>query len=258
MNTQAESKKYEDEYHLMGEDFERDHEGKNYLSEHDRINVAIRLGFIRKVYGILSCQLLMSTIMCALSMYSKSFFQFQAENAGLLIFSILVTLVLPCLAMCFNDLFRKVPTNYIFLGTFTFFESYLISFICGASNPRLVFMAASMTFAMVLGLTVYAMTTKTDITMMGGMIFILGMSVFLLALFAMFTNNKLIHVFISTLWIIIFGVYLVYDTQLIMGNGELKLTVDDYILASFMLYLDIVNLFLNLLQILNIVSGDSR
>ena len=254
MNTIGQNQKGENnEYHLIDDDIEMN---KNYFGDYNKINLAIRLGFIRKVYSILSFQLLLSTIMCGLSMSSTSFLKFQNDNFWLLIVSLVITIILPCFALCFNDLFRKVPSNYIFLFTFTFFESYIISYICGMSNPRLVFMAATMTFAMVLGLTVYAATTKHDITMQGGFIMILGLSVCLLALFAMFTNNSIVHIFISTLWIVIFGMYLVYDTQLILGNGELKLTVDDYILASFMLYLDVINLFINLLQILNIISGD--
>jgi FtsH-binding integral membrane protein len=255
MNT-SNNKNDSNKYHLYTEDPESLEKDGNAISGYDKLNVSIRLGFIRKVYGILSLQLLLSTFMCLLSMYSQSFFKFQMENAWLIIFSFLVTLILPCLGLCFTDMFRKVPSNYIFLFTFTFFESYIVSCICGMTSPRLVFMAAAMTFGMVLGLTVYASTTKRDLTLQGGFIFILGFSVLLLAIFAMFTTNPFVHILISSLWVFVFGLYLVYDTQLILGNGELKLTVDDYIWASFMLYLDIINLFLNLLQILKIISND--
>lgn len=246
------------EYNLMHDDIENGQKGQAmYMSEYGKINLSIRLGFVRKVYGIVSCQLLLSTFMCLLSMYSTSFFQFQMEHFGLMIFFMIMTIALPCFALCFDQLLRQVPTNYIFLATFTLLESYIVGFLCGMSNPKVVFMAAFMTFAMVVGLTFYACTTKTDITLQGGSIFILGFAVFLLATFALFTDNKIIHIFISTLWIIVFGIYLIYDTQLILGNGSLKLTTDDYILASFMLYLDVINLFVNLLQILNIISGDN-
>jgi FtsH-binding integral membrane protein len=233
--------KLEDEKNTLGNSFSND----------VRIDQAIRLGFIRKVYGILSVQMLLTTFMCFLSMFSKSFLRFQMENMWLIVTAMICTLILPCLFFCYEDLFRKVPTNYIILGVFTLFESYIVGFICGVTNPRVVFMAAFMTFAMVIGLTLYAMTTKTDITMQGGTLFIIGMAIMLLAIFALFTHNKIVHVFISTLWVILFGIYLVYDTQLIIGNHKLRLDSDEYILASFMLYLDIINLFLNLLQILS-------
>lgn len=255
MNTNG-NKNELNNYNLLIDDPESLEKNRNAISGYDKLNVSIRLGFIRKVYGILSLQLLLSTLMCWLSIYSISFLRFQLENGWLIILSFIVTAILPCLGLCFSELFRTVPTNYIFLFTFTFFESYIVSFICGITNPRLVLMAAAMTFAMVFGLTLYAMTTKRDITLQGGFILILGLSVLLLAIFALFTSNPIVHILISSLWVLIFGIYLVYDTQLILGNGELKLSVDDYIWASFMLYLDIINLFLNLLQILRIVSNN--
>lgn len=233
--------KLEDDKNTVGNSFSNDF----------RIHEAIRLGFIRKVYGILCGQMLLTTFVCFLSMFSNSFLKFQVENIWLILMAMMITLVIPCLVCCKEDIFRKVPTNYIILAVFTLCESYIVGFICGLTNPRVVFMAAFMTLSMVIGLTVYAMTTKTDITMKGGILFIVGMGIMLLAVFALFTNNKLVHVFISTLWVILFGVYLVYDTQLIIGNHKLKLDSDEYILASFMLYLDIINLFLNLLQIIS-------
>jgi FtsH-binding integral membrane protein len=237
-------------------DQEQGQETKPLLT--DKLQSQIRLGFIRKVYGILSAQLFMSSLMCLLSMYSKSYLQFQINNIWLLYFCLFGTIILSFLTLCFDSLLRKVPTNYIFLFTFTFMESYIIGFICGLMDPRIVFMAAFMTFALVLGLTVYAMTTKNDITMQGGLLFIISLAILMFALFAMFTDNKIVNIIISSLWIILFGIYLIYDTQLIMGNGKLMLTTDDYILASFMLYLDIINLFINLLQILNILFGGNN
>jgi protein lifeguard len=47
--------------------------------------------------------------------------------------------------------------------------------------------------------------------------------------------------------------YLVYDTQIIVG-GEHKsyqFDMDDYVLAALVIYLDIINLFILLLQLLN-------
>lgn len=240
------------DYHLLDDDLE----AQNQRNHQEKWDVLLRLGFIRKVYGILSIQLLATTFMCFLSMASTSFFQFQLNNIWLFIFAMLLTLILPCFVFCFSSLLKEVPKNYIFLGVFTLCESYLVSFICGMTNPGIVFMAAFMTFAMVLALTLYAATTKSDFTMMGGLLFVFGMGIFLLSFCAMFTNNKFVHIFISCLCVVLFGIYLVYDTQLILGNKELRLSIDDYILASFMLYTDIIGLFLNLLQILSLLSSN--
>ena len=45
--------------------------------------------------------------------------------------------------------------------------------------------------------------------------------------------------------------YIIYDTQIIMGNKQDMIQVDDYILGAFMIYTDIISLFLQLLKIIN-------
>ena len=48
-------------------------------------------------------------------------------------------------------------------------------------------------------------------------------------------------------------VYIIHDTQLIIGgaNKKYQIAPDDYVLAALTLYLDIINLFLYLLSLLN-------
>jgi FtsH-binding integral membrane protein len=59
----------------------------------------------------------------------------------------------------------------------------------------------------------------------------------------------------SLLAVVFAGIYMVYiivDTQMIMGGSgrRFKLTLDDYIMGTMILYMDIVGLFLKLLQLL--------
>jgi FtsH-binding integral membrane protein len=222
------------------------------------IQSSMRLGFIKKVYGILSVQLLITTLFSLISMTSTSFLKFQMNNLWLFYFCIAMTLVLPCVIVCFQGAMRQSPYNYGILFSFTFAESYLVSVICGLSNPKLVFMAAFMTMGMTIALTVYAMTTKTDFTLQGGMIFVIGCAFAMFSLFALFSSNNFVHILICVGGIIMFGIYLIYDTQLILGKHTLSFEIDDYILASFMLYVDIIQLFLYILEFLQRVSGNNN
>ena len=46
---------------------------------------------------------------------------------------------------------------------------------------------------------------------------------------------------------LIFSVYLVYDTQMMMGGGhKYSISPEEYIFAAVALYLDIINLFINI------------
>ena len=88
----------------------------------------------------------------------------------------------------------------------------MVGFICGFTDPKIVFMAAFFTMAIFLALTLYACTTKTDFTLMGGALCIFSMAMFVFMLFMMFTNNKIMQIIYSTLAAILFGLYILYDT----------------------------------------------
>jgi FtsH-binding integral membrane protein len=110
--------------------------------------------------------------------------------------------------------------------------------------------AAILTTAITLALTLYACTTKTDFTICGGLMFVLGMVVIVGSILSIFFRSRIFQVIISAISVVVFSIYLIYDTQLILGNGELKLEVDDYIFAALNLYLDIITIFLELLKLL--------
>ena len=48
----------------------------------------------------------------------------------------------------------------------------------------------------------------------------------------------------------VYSLYLIIDTQLIMGGRNQELKLDNYIMGAVLLYIDIIQLFLSLLRIL--------
>ena len=124
--------------------------------------------------------------------------------AGLIIVSIILH--------CSRDCARTVPNNYILLFLFTFFESYFVSLICALSDPNLVLMAAVFTFGIFFALTVYAFNTKSDFTLAGGILFIACFGMIIAGIFLMFTNNNVMHIIYCIFGMILFGIYIIYDT----------------------------------------------
>lgn len=106
-----------------------------------------------------------------------------------------------------------------------------------------------MTLGVTIALTIYAFTTKQDFTMMGGILFVIGAVFFMFGLFLLFTNIYFLHIIYSALGVILYGVYLIYDTQLILGGKHQELSIDDYIVGALMLYLDIIMIFLYILDL---------
>lgn len=63
----------------------------------------------------------------------------------------------------------------------------------------------------------------------------------------MFTSSPFLRNLYCALGVLLFGIYLVVDTQMLLGGRSIELSVDDYVLASFCLYVDIIQIFLYLL-----------
>jgi len=218
-----------------------------------------RNNFVKKVYMILLSQLTI-TVGCALLAMNnkKAILANFPTYMNLLWVALVVSIVIMLVLMCCTSLAKTVPWNYVLLFAFTGAESYIVAFFCTVSQGKIVLMAALMTLGIVFALTLYAMTTKEDFTLQGGALYIIGMAVLLMVVFNFLFQSDILSIIISAVSAVLFGLYLVYDTQLIIGGKNAELDLDDYILGALMLYSDIIGLFLQLLSLLNrLVNGDS-
>lgn len=130
---------------------------------------------------------------------------------------------------------------------FTFCEAYTVSYICASvHSPQLVLAAIFMTAAMVLALTIYAFSTSTDFTTMGALAFI-ALAVFMVFGLFSFWFGATVRLIYCAFGVLLFGLYLVIDTQMLIGGHKYELNQEDYILGAIILYLDIINIFLYIL-----------
>ncbi len=219
------------------------------------INVSIRMGFIRKVYGILSAQLLLTTLFVSLT-FSDSWALFFNTNIAVFWICLALSLITAIVLICFKNVARSVPLNYILLTIWTFCESWMVATCASFYEPTTVFIAAALTAAVTCGLTVYACTTKTDFTFCGGMLFAGSVLMFFMGLlFLIFgmgkygsTSFKIINILYCGMGVLLYSIYLIYDTQLVMGKFGNEYSIDDYIIAAMNIYIDIIQLFLYILR----------
>ena len=169
---------------------------------------------------------------------------------GAVIFAAIAGIMIMLIMICIPYTSRKVPINYIMLTTFTLCEAYMVAFICAAVDNRVAVLAAAFcTAGIVVALTMYAMFTKTDFTYFGGFCVILAASMALFLTFSIIFGFKP-HFVYCMFGTILFGIYLIIDTQMIIGGKRhTHISKEDYILAATILYLDILNIFLYLLRL---------
>lgn len=73
----------------------------------------------------------------------------------------------------------------------------------------------------------------------------------MLAIFSIFVWSPFLDNLYCALGVIVFGIYIVIDTQLIIGGRRLEISMDDYVVGALILYIDIITMFLYLLQLLS-------
>lgn len=194
----------------------------------------------------------MTALFCLLPFYSTGAKNFFLNNAWIAIAAAIIAFALSCLLICVKSVARSVPTNYLLLLAFTLLEAYTVAFCCATVKDGLVVLAAAaMTAGIVVSLTVYAVFTKTDFTACGGVLSVLGGAFMIFALFS-FMYGPTMNLIYCIIGVIVFGIYLVFDTQYIVGGKNRKhhINRDDYIIGAMLLYLDIINIFLYILEII--------
>ena len=187
------------------------------------------------------------------SINSTLFLLFQNNNMWLMVVSLVGMIVSQVWILCCNG-GRDYPKNMILLAIFTLCESYFVSFICGLTansvGTQTVVVAAVMTMAMVTACTVYAYKTETDFTASWALVTVLSVVLLVLGLVTMFTSSPFLTNLYCAVGVFVFGLYLIIDTQMIMGGRKAEMTTDDYVVAALMLYIDIIQIFLYILELL--------
>ncbi|OIS98406.1 PREDICTED: BI1-like protein [Nicotiana attenuata] len=212
----------------------------------------LRWGFIRKVYGILAAQILLTTVVSAVTVLYAPINDLLRGNSGLL----LVLIFLPFVLLWPLHVYQqKHPLNFVFLGLFTASLSLTVGVSCANTDGKIVLEALILTSAVVSALTGYtfwASRKGKDFSYLGPILFT---SLFVLILTGFmqmfFPLGSATNALIGAVSAIIFCGYIVYDTD----NLIKRFTYDEYIWASVTLYLDILNLFLTILRILR--QGDN-
>ena len=120
-----------------------------------------------------------------------------------------------------------------------------------SNGARLIGMAAGGTGIIFFSLATIATVTKKDFSFMGKFLFI-GLILLIVASLAnLFFQIPAMSLTISSIAVLIFSAFILYDVSRIVHGGE-----TNYVMATLGLFLSIYNLFISLLQLLMAFSGE--
>ena len=153
---------------------------------------------------------------------------------------------------------RNSPVGVVLLLAYTGFMGLWLSQILQVAlrfgnGGQLIALAAGGTAAIFFTLATIATVTKRDFSFMSQFLFV-GLVVLCLAsLVNLFFAVPAVSLAISAAAVLLFSGYILFDVSNIINGGE-----TNYITATLQLYLDILNIFISLLNLLMAFSGDRR
>jgi len=207
---------------------------------------------LRNTYWLLALSLVPTVLGAWLGVQMKFSFFAGSPAIGFILF----------LAIAFGFFYGIEKTKNTGMGValllaFTFFMglmlSRLLTFVLGFSNGgQLIGLAFGGTSIVFMAMASLATTIKRDLGGLGKFLFI-GVIMLLVAAFAnIFLQVPGLMIAISLIAIGIFSAFMLYDVNRIVTGGE-----TNYVTATLAIYLDIYNVFTNLLALLGITGGSS-
>ena len=206
---------------------------------------------LRNTYMMLALTMIPTIIGAFVGMSTN--FSYMAQHpiiATLMMFGVMMGLMFGVSAT------RNSGWGVALLLAFTFVAGFFLGPILQVAlhlknGAQLVGMAAGGTGIIFFSLATLATVTKKDFSFMGKFLFI-GLILLIVASLAnMFFQVPALALTISAIAVLIFSAYILYDISQIVNGGE-----TNYVMATMSLYLDIYNIFINLLNLLMAFSGE--
>ncbi|MCA4021728.1 Bax inhibitor-1/YccA family protein [Vibrio vulnificus] len=199
---------------------------------------------LRNTYALLSMTLLWSAIVAGVAMVMN------LPHPG-----IIITLVGFYGLLFLTEKNRNNGLGLVFTFALTGFMGYtlgpILNAYVGAGMGDLIVTALGGTALSFLAASAYALTTKRDLSMMGGLMLSLFVVLIVGMIASIFIQSTVLHLALSSLFIVFSTMAILMTTQSIVRGGE-----TNYISATVTLYVSIYNIFVSLLQILGIMNDD--
>ncbi|CAG2153980.1 Modulator of FtsH protease YccA [compost metagenome] len=214
-------------------------------------DVVVRNRVLRNTYWLLALSMIPTVLGAWIGVASG--FTLMAGSPGL---SILIFFAVAFGFMYGIEKTKNSSMGVVLLLAFTFFMGLMLSRLISATlsfsnGPALIMYAFGGTAAVFATMASIATVSKRDFSGMSKFLF-MGVILLILASVAnIWLQMPALMITVSVIAIGIFSAYILFDVQRIVNGGE-----TNYITATLAIYLDVYNVFANLLALLGIFGGN--
>lgn len=144
-----------------------------------------------------------------------------------------------------------IISAFAFTGFLGYTVGPILNMYIGAGLGDLVVLALAGTALVFFACSTYVLTTQKDMSFLSGMLFSLFIVLLIGMVASFFFQYKALYVAISGLFVLFSSAAILFETSNIIHGGE-----TNYIRATVSLFVSIYNLFISLLNLLNLFSND--
>ena len=206
--------------------------------------------FVKQTYQLFAGSLLAATVGAYVGI----------STLGAIVAQFYIGFVILEFALLFGLFFTKTKPgiNLFMLFAFTFVSGLaltpILSRVLGMPGGAAIVAQAFLLTTAIFGImSIFALRTKKDLASMGKMLFIALIVVVIGSLINLFLGSPILQVIIAGVSAILFSIFIAYDTQNIVRG-----LYDSPVTAAVSLYLDFLNLFVSLLQLLGIFNSNNE
>jgi len=222
---------------------------RDYTSaEAGYIEEGASVSFMKTTYQLLAASMVAAAVGAYVTMpYAEVIQQYKWFVFGFELFMLFVGL-----GMTRNQPGLNLAALFVFTFTTGVALVPLLAQLIGMGNGAVIGNAFLMTAVLFGALSIFAINSKSDFANWGKPLFITLIVVIIASLVNYFIlQSPMMHIIITAGILLLFSFFTIYDTQNI-ANGAYDSPVD----AAVSLYLDFLNMFTALLQLLGIFGGD--
>ncbi|NWI78348.1 LFG3 protein, partial [Dryoscopus gambensis] len=231
----------------------------------------VRHAFIRKVYAIISLQLLVTVGIISVFTFVDPVRSFVRRNVAVYYASYAVFLVTYLVLACCQGPRRRFPWNIILLSIFTLAMGFMTGTIASMHQTKAVLIAMLITAIVAIVVTIFCFQTKARrgthpalpcVGQVWGPVPqepAAGRTCPALPAACQHPGSPCLcplpaqvpwlHMLYAAIGAIAFTLFLAYDTQLVLGNRKNTLSPEEYVYGALTIYTDIIYIFTFLLQI---------
>ena len=152
--------------------------------------------------------------------------------------------------------FKNSSAGVFFLLGFTFFMGLMLSNLLGyalgfRNGSSLIMTAFGGTAGVFFGMATLATVVKRDLSGLARFLTIGVWIAIVASVIAMFTHSSAAMLAISAAMMVVFSLLIMIDVKRVLDGGE-----TNYVMATLAIYLDLYNVFQNMLLLLTSLSGD--